>query len=73
MYDPLGNPKEEIPNHCGCYREPGRGILKVTDVNPEDIEQQIPGLPKECFHVQDYQFFFYNLKKNVMDRKAAYF
>lgn len=73
MYDLLGNPKEEIPNHCGCYIEPGRGVLKVTDVNPEDIEQLIPGLPKECFHVQDYQFFFYNLKKNVMDRKAAYF
>jgi len=72
MYDLFGNLSEEVPNHCGCYIEPGRGVLKVTDVDPAGIEQLIPGLPRECFHAQDYQFFFYNLKENVEERKAAY-
>jgi len=58
VYDMFGGLSAEIPNHCGCYIDPERGVLKVTDVDPADVEQWVPGLPREAFYVQDYQFFY---------------
>jgi len=34
MYDMFGGISAEIPHHCGCYIDPERGVLKVTDVDP---------------------------------------
>ena len=53
---------------CGCYIDEMRGIVKVTDVRPEDYPALVPGLPEGAYHVYDYQFFFRNLQQNVAVR-----
>ena len=59
-------------NLTGCYIDPVRGTLKVTDVTAKDY----PAGP-DCFgegelHVYDYRFFFQNLKENVAVRINEY-
>lgn len=70
--DYSGSIVKENEHLCGCYIEEGRGVLKVTDVSPEDYKAIIPGLPEGSYHIYDYQFFFRNLKKNVADRLDSY-
>ena len=57
---------------CGCYIDPVRGVLKVTDIDPADYPPVVPGLPEGSFHVYDYQFFFRNLQENVKVRTEAF-
>ena len=63
---------EEIPEFCGCYIDPDRGVLKVTDVDPADYPAGVTNLPDGAFHLYDFQFFYRNLQQNVKDRLAAY-
>ncbi len=57
---------------CGCYIDPVRGVLKVTDIDPADYPPVVPGLPEGSYHVYDYQFFFRNLQENVKVRTEAF-
>ena len=57
---------------CGGYIDEARGVLKVTDVSPEDYPAIVPGLPEGAYHIYDYQFFFRNLQENVKLRTDAY-
>ena len=70
--DYSGAIKKEEPALCGCYIDEKRGVVKVTDINPEDYNPVIPGLPEGAYHIYDYQFFFRNLQKNVGDRLDSY-
>ena len=56
---------------CGAYIDPARGVLKVTDVSPEDYPAVVTGLPEGAYHIYDYQFFFRNLQQNVQQRVDA--
>ena len=57
---------------CGCYIDPVRGVLKVTDVDPADYPPVVPGLPEGSYHVYDYQFFYRDLQENVKVRTEAF-
>ena len=57
---------------CGCFLETERGVLKVTDILPEDYPPVVPGLPTGAYHVYDYQFFFRDLQQNVENRIDCY-
>ena len=67
-----GSVKTEIPQLCGCYIDPVRGTLKVTDVTPEDYPARMSFLPNGSYHIYDYEFFYRNLQENVSVRTAAY-
>ncbi len=70
--DYSGNITKEEEELCGCYIDEGRGIIKVTDIEPEDYPAIIPGLPEGAYHIYDYQFFFRNLQENVGKRIKAH-
>ncbi len=55
----------EEPGLCGCYLDPTRGVLKVTDLDSADYPALVPGLPEGAYHIYDYQFFFRALQENV--------
>ena len=67
-----GEIKIEVPELCGCYIDEGRGVVKVTDVDPADYKPVVPGLPDGAYHIYDYQFFFRNLQQNVAERLESY-
>ncbi|MGN0995463.1 MAG: DUF3089 domain-containing protein [Candidatus Ventricola sp.] len=62
----------EAAGLCGCYIEPERGVVKVTDVRAGDYPPLVPGLPEGAYHVYDYQFFFRSLQENVTLRIDRY-
>ena len=62
----------ETPALCGCYLDPERGVLKVTDLNAADYPAVVPGLPEGAYHVYDYLFFYRNLQENVRLRTERY-
>lgn len=68
--DYSGEITKEIPALTGCYIDPNRGALKVTNVNSQDY----PGVIFDdgIYHLYDYQFFYRNLKNNVKVRLEAY-
>jgi hypothetical protein len=66
------NIKTEINNLTGAYIDEVRGVLKVTDVTPEEYPGSISIVTDGIYHVYDYQFFYRNLQKNVDTRIAAY-
>jgi|GEM_PF-786195 len=70
--DYSGRIQKEQAGLCGCYIDPVRGVLKVTDVDPADYPPIVPGLPEGSYHVYDYQFFFRNLQQNVEERAARF-
>ncbi len=67
-----GNITSETAGLCGCYIDPDRGTLKVTDVTPEEYPALLKILPEGGYHIYDYQFFFRNLQENVKTRLDAY-
>ena len=67
-----GEIRREEAQLCGCYIDETRGVVKVTDVAPEDYPPVVPGLPEGAYHIYDYQFFFRNLQRNVTDRLDTY-
>ena len=70
--DKYGNVKTEIPQLCGCYIDPDRGTLKVTDVMPEEYPSGLSMAVDGCCHIYDYEFFYRNLQANVVNRLQAY-
>ena len=62
----------EIPQLCGCYIDPVRGTLKVTDVTPEEYLAILSLLPKGSYHIYDYMFFYRALQANVVNRIEAF-
>ncbi len=68
--DYSGNIKEEIPNLTGAYIDEKRGVIKVTDVKPEDYPGKL--FEDGIYHLYDYQFFYRNLQENVGTRLSAY-
>ncbi len=63
-----GEVTKTIDNYTGCYIDSKRGTLKVTDVNIEDYPSSNPIFETGVYHLYDYQFFYNNLKKNVINR-----
>lgn len=70
--DYSGGITQEVAGLCGCYIDPERGVLKVTDVTPEEFPPILPILPEGSYHLYDYQFFFRNLQQNVDCRINSY-
>lgn len=65
-----GEIKEEIPALTGAYIDENRGTLKVPDVDKEKYSSSL--FEKGVYHLNDYQFFYRNLKENVNTRLSAY-
>lgn len=63
----------EVPQLCGCYIEPERGALVVTDIDPSHYPTDADVLPPGNLHEYDYQFFYRNLQDNVRQRIASFF
>lgn len=63
--DYSGGIRQEIPALCGCYIDAQRGVLKVTDVTPQEYPPILPVLPEGSYHLYDFQFFYRNLQQNV--------
>lgn len=70
--DYKGGIKRELPELCGCYIDPERGVLKVTDITPQEYPPILAILPEGSYHLYDYQFFFRNLQQNVELRIKSY-
>lgn len=58
-------------NFTGCYIDKNRGTLKVTDVIKDDYNSLKDSFGDGCYHKYDYQFFYNNLKDNVIKRINA--
>ncbi len=67
-----GEITKEIPELCGCYVDPERGVLKVTDVTPEEYGPGLDFLPVGSYHLNDLYFFYRNLQENIVKRIDAY-
>lgn len=67
-----GSIKREIKALCGCYLDPERGALKVTDLSSADYVSGLSIFPEGVYHIYDYQFFYRNLQQNVRTRTEAY-
>lgn len=63
-----GEITSKVSNFTGCYIDPVRGTLKVTDVNKEEYNSMKDLMGDGSFHLYDYQFFYENLKENVIKR-----
>lgn len=60
-----------VDQFTGCYIDPVRNTLKVTDVNKEEYNGMKDLMGDGVFHLYDYQFFYENLKENVSKRIEA--
>ena len=67
-----GEIEEEIPHLTGCFLDPERGALKVTDVKAEDYPSVNDLFAQGVYHRFDYRFFYRNLEENVHTRLHAY-
>ena len=67
-----GSIKREDIGLCGCYIDPDRGALKVTDIDSADYPNVLTALPEGSYHLFDYQFFYRNLQQNVQTRTEAF-
>ncbi len=72
FYDSYGGISSEMPGLCGCYVDPERGTLKVTDIAVEDYPTYLAGQMQGVYHTYDLVFFYRNLQENVKDRLEAY-
>ena len=70
--DYSGNILREENELCGCYIDESRGVLKVTDIDPNDYDSGIALFPTGAYHVYDYQFFYRALQSNVQTRINAF-
>ncbi len=70
--DYSGTVTREIPHLTGAYIDTKRGVLKVTDVTPEEYPPGLDIFEEGVYHLYDYQFFFRNLQENVRKRILAY-
>lgn len=65
-----GEIKQETAQLTGAYLDEERGTLRVTDVKPEDYSNSL--FPDGVYHLNDYQFFYRNLQKNVAARTQKF-
>jgi len=63
-----GNIVTELPELTGCYIDPERGALKVTDVSAGQYPARLELFENGIYHLYDYQFFYRNLEENVKTR-----
>lgn len=68
----LMNDGTETANLTGCYIDPERGTLKVTDVSKGDYPPGPSCFSEGEYHIYDYRFFYRNLKENVKTRLDAF-
>ena len=61
-----------VKNLTGCYIDPARGTLKVTDVTEDGYQPGPLCFKKGEYHIYDIRFFFQNLKENVAVRLKAF-
>ncbi|MBR4496611.1 MAG: DUF3089 domain-containing protein [Acholeplasmatales bacterium] len=66
-----GEITKTLDNFTGCYIDSNRGTLKVTDVIKDDYNKLKDSFGDGCYHLYDYQFFYNNLKENVIKRINA--
>jgi hypothetical protein len=83
-YAPAKDNLGSLDNNTGKIVTPGiadarvdtvRGSVIVTTVSPEEYAIQGEGIEMfgpECYHRNDYGFFYNNLKQNIADRIAAF-
>ncbi len=62
----------ETANLTGCYIDPVRGTLKVTDVARGDYPPGPSCFAEGEYHIYDFRFFYRNLKENVAVRLKAF-
>jgi len=67
-----GNIVREIPHFTGARLDGKRGVVKVTDVSPDEYPPRIDLFEEGVYHIYDYLFFYRNLQENVALRAAAY-
>lgn len=65
--------EKEIPGLCGCYIDPERGTLKVTDINKDQYPPALELFPEGSYNMYDYELFYRNLQENVGVRIDAYY
>ena len=70
--DYSGNITNEVKGLCGCYIDEGRGVIKVTDIDPAAYPAYLTILPEGAYHIYDYQFFYRNLQENVKNRISLF-
>lgn len=63
-----GSIKEHL---TGCYIDPERGTLKVTDISSDGYNPGPSCFEKGEYHLYDFMFFYQNLKENVAVRINA--
>jgi len=68
----LMNDGSEKANLTGCYVDPVRGTVKVTDVEKGDYPPGPSCFTEGEYHIYDYRFFYRNLKENVKTRLDAF-
>lgn len=73
FYSTRGYIKSEESHLCGCYVEPKRGVLKVTDIASEDYPNKLAFSKDGVYHTYDYQFFYKNIQQNVFKRIISYY
>lgn len=67
-----GKLKSEQPMLCGCYVDPVRGTLKVTDIDRADYPAKLAGQAEGVYHIYDLGLFFRNLQENIGVRIKAH-
>ena len=67
-----GEIESEVPGLCGCYIDPERGTLKVTNINKKDYPPVYDIFTDGSYRLYDYEFFYKNLQENVGVRIEAY-
>lgn len=72
FFDSKTGAMTEIPGLCGCYIDPGRGTLIVTDIDKADYPALLPGQEEGVYHIYDPYFFYRNIQENVRVRTEAY-
>ena len=66
------NDGSKAPGLTGCYIDPVRGSLKVTDVAKGDYPPGPSCFAEGEYHIYDVNFFYQNLKENVAVRLNAF-
>ena len=61
-----------IQGFTGCYIDPERGSLKVTDVEKSNYPSGPSCFSPGEYHVYDFRFFYRNLQENVSVRIKAF-
>ncbi|MCC8115668.1 MAG: DUF3089 domain-containing protein [Planctomycetes bacterium] len=60
-----------VPNFADAWIDPATGALN-TGVDPNSVDPISPPFPSGSFHGYDYQFYYANLRQNVLTRSLAY-